>query len=68
MVAVKAYQADAFLKAVERVPPGVLFFGSDAASGPGNSSGNSVTTVACHACDVAASDTDFLPLAISLRD
>ena len=30
MVAVKAYQADAFLKAVERVPPAVLFFGSDA--------------------------------------
>jgi DNA polymerase-3 subunit delta len=30
MVAVKAYQADAFLKAVERVPAAVLFFGSDA--------------------------------------
>ncbi len=30
MVAVKAYQAEAFLKAVERVPEAVLFFGSDA--------------------------------------
>jgi DNA polymerase-3 subunit delta len=30
MVAVKAYQAEAFLKAVERVPAAVLFFGSDA--------------------------------------
>jgi len=30
MVAVKAYQADSFLKAVERVPAAVLFFGSDA--------------------------------------
>jgi DNA polymerase III subunit delta len=30
MVAVKAYQADAFLKAVEKVPAAVLFFGSDA--------------------------------------
>jgi DNA polymerase III subunit delta len=30
MVAVKAFQADAFLKAVDRVPAAVLFFGSDA--------------------------------------
>jgi DNA polymerase-3 subunit delta len=30
MVAVKSYQADAFLKAVERVPPAVLFYGTDA--------------------------------------
>jgi hypothetical protein len=30
MVAIKSYQADAFLKAVERVPAAVLFFGSDA--------------------------------------
>jgi DNA polymerase-3 subunit delta len=30
MVAVKSYQADAFLKAVERVPSAVLFFGTDA--------------------------------------
>jgi DNA polymerase-3 subunit delta len=30
MVAVKAYQAEAFLKAVERVPAAVLFFGGDA--------------------------------------
>jgi DNA polymerase III subunit delta len=30
MVAVKSYQADAFLKAVERVPTALLFFGTDA--------------------------------------
>jgi DNA polymerase-3 subunit delta len=30
MVAVKSYQADAFLKAVERVPSAVLFYGTDA--------------------------------------
>src|SRR5262245_20564978 len=30
MVAVKAHQAEAFLKAVERVPAAVLFYGSDA--------------------------------------
>jgi DNA polymerase-3 subunit delta len=30
MVAVKSYQADAFLKAVERVPSAVLFHGTDA--------------------------------------
>lgn len=30
MVAIKARQADAFLKAVERVPAAVLFYGSDA--------------------------------------
>jgi DNA polymerase-3 subunit delta len=30
MVAVKSYQADAFLKAVERVPQAVLFYGTDA--------------------------------------
>jgi DNA polymerase III subunit delta len=30
MVAIKAHQADAFLKAVERVPAAVLFYGSDA--------------------------------------
>ena len=30
MVAVKSFQADAFLKAVERVPPTVLFYGTDA--------------------------------------
>ncbi|MBX9591752.1 MAG: DNA polymerase III subunit delta [Hyphomonadaceae bacterium] len=30
MVAVKAHQAEAFLKALERVPPAVLFYGSDA--------------------------------------
>ncbi|MBO0766634.1 MAG: DNA polymerase III subunit delta [Hyphomicrobiaceae bacterium] len=30
MVAVKSYQADAFLKALERVPSAVLFFGTDA--------------------------------------
>jgi DNA polymerase-3 subunit delta len=30
MVAVKAWQADAYLKAVEKVPAAVLFFGSDA--------------------------------------
>jgi DNA polymerase III subunit delta len=30
MVAVKAYQADSFLKAVDRVPAAVLFYGSDA--------------------------------------
>jgi DNA polymerase-3 subunit delta len=30
MVAVKSYQADAFLKAVERLPSAVLFFGTDA--------------------------------------
>jgi DNA polymerase-3 subunit delta len=29
MVAVKSYQGDAFLKAVERVPSAVLFYGSD---------------------------------------
>jgi DNA polymerase-3 subunit delta len=30
MVAVKSFQADAFLKAVERVPSAVLFYGTDA--------------------------------------
>jgi len=30
MVAVKAYQADAFLKAIDRVPAAVLFYGNDA--------------------------------------
>src|SRR5512145_2675525 len=30
MVAVKSYQAEAFLKAVERVPAAVLFYGTDA--------------------------------------
>jgi DNA polymerase-3 subunit delta len=30
VVAVKSYQADAFLKAVEKVPAAVLFYGSDA--------------------------------------
>ena len=30
MVAIKSYQADAFLKAVERVPSAVLFYGTDA--------------------------------------
>lgn len=30
MVAVKSYQADAFLKAVPRVPPAVLLYGTDA--------------------------------------
>ena len=30
MVAVKSYQADAFLKAVERIPSAVLFYGNDA--------------------------------------
>ena len=30
MVAVKSYQADTFLKAVERVPSAVLFYGTDA--------------------------------------
>src|SRR5262245_49435964 len=30
MVAVKSFQADAFLKAVERVPAAVLFYGTDA--------------------------------------
>jgi DNA polymerase-3 subunit delta len=30
MVAVKSYQADAFLKAVERAPSAVLFYGTDA--------------------------------------
>jgi DNA polymerase-3 subunit delta len=30
MVAIKSYQADAFLRAVERVPSAVLFFGTDA--------------------------------------
>src|SRR5688572_19235689 len=30
MVAVKSYQADAFLKAVERMPSAVLFYGTDA--------------------------------------
>jgi DNA polymerase-3 subunit delta len=30
MVAVKSYQADAFLKAVERLPSAVLFYGTDA--------------------------------------
>ena len=30
MVAVKSYQADAFLKAVERAPSSVLFYGTDA--------------------------------------
>ena len=30
MVAVKSHQADAFLKAVDRVPAAVLFYGADA--------------------------------------
>src|SRR5262245_49914294 len=30
MVAIKSYQADAFLKAVDRVPSAVLFYGTDA--------------------------------------
>ena len=30
MVAVKAHQAEAFLKSLERVPPAVLFYGTDA--------------------------------------
>jgi DNA polymerase-3 subunit delta len=30
MVAIKAHQAEAFLKAIERVPPAVLFYGTDA--------------------------------------
>jgi DNA polymerase-3 subunit delta len=30
MVAVKTYQADAFLKAIARIPPAILFYGGDA--------------------------------------
>ncbi len=30
MVAVKAHQAEAFLKSLERLPPAILFYGTDA--------------------------------------
>ena len=65
MVAVKAHQAEAFLKSPERMPPAVLFYGTDA--GPGERTGRACSRGAWPSATAARCCASTTPTSRTIR-